>query len=404
MVGRRLEQKAASQPAQAASGPNLILVHSKGVTCQLTVAILSDTYLFLARGTARKCSAAKCYDRLAFEYRGGAHVIGAGASYPYALGGAIFVPCAVHTSQEAHDARLIASISDSARDDFYAKRRDARRKYLPRIIFVPGILGSKIDECRADGNQCSNIWGTAGAVARSNVDLSLRSDRVYRTDFVGDIFFKRVYGGVIDYIREKAEASVPDSAEDPLLTVFAYDWRVSNGDNAVLLKERICAVHAHAISSQIVIIAHSMGGLLTKVWAERYAKEPCADGKPADVAEIVFVATPHLGSPKAINALAEGYNIMFDEPSGFWGHLGYLGRFERDYTLSALNQAGPSFPSLYELLPIRTSEYCLKRKPALAKASIPAIGDDEKPVNLFDIDVWRRYDLLCRTGDTAELL
>lgn len=296
------------------------------------------------------------------------------------------------------DDTTISNIPQSARDKFYSERRVARRKSTPRIVFVPGILGSTIDECRADGSQCTNIWGTAGAVRRSDVDLSFRSDRFYRTDVVDSLFFKDVYGGALEYIRGKAESVVSDSADDALVTVFHYDWRLSNGENAKLLKERVCLVRAHAESSPIVIVAHSMGGLMTKVWAARHAKEPCPDGKKPDVAQIVFVATPHLGSPAAIKAIAEGYNILFDELTGLKRYLGWL---ERNYVLDAINQAGISFPSLYELLPIRASEYCIQQKPALAKAAVPVVGDDNEPVNLFDVDTWRRYDLLRRIGAPA---
>jgi pimeloyl-ACP methyl ester carboxylesterase len=292
------------------------------------------------------------------------------------------------------DAKTL-KISQSEQDEFYSERRAATRKNTPRIVFVPGILGSKIDECRADGSQCRNIWGTIDAVRRRDVDLSFRKDRVYHTDVVESLFFKDIYGGTLDYIRQKAESLVSDSVDDPLVKVFPYDWRVSNGENAKLLKERICVMRAQAGSSPIVIVAHSMGGLITKVWAARHAKEPCADGKMPDVTQIIFVATPHLGSPKAIKAVAEGYNLLFDELTGL---KRYLGWFERNYLLDAVNQAGISFQSLYELLPIRSSDYCMKLKPALAKASVPVDGDNDSPVNLFDVDTWRRYDLLRRIG------
>jgi pimeloyl-ACP methyl ester carboxylesterase len=179
------------------------------------------------------------------------------------------------------------------------------------------------------------------------------------------------------------------------VNVFHYDWRLSNAENATFLKDRVCLVRSRAESSPIVIVSHSMGGLMTKIWAARYGKEPCADGKKPDVAQIIFVATPHLGSPTAIKAIAEGYNFLFDELTGL---KRYLGMFERNYLLDAVNQAGISFPSLYELLPIRSSEYCSQQKPALSKASVPVVGDDNKPLNLFDVETWRRYDLLRRIG------
>lgn len=299
--------------------------------------------------------------------------------------------------KEQQQRSLEQSIPQSELDNFYEERHAAQRKNTPRIIFVPGILGSKIDECRPDGSQCVNIWGTVGAIKRE-VDLSVRPDRTYRTDVVESIFFKTIYGGVLDYIRTKAEALASDRVDDPLVTVLHYDWRLSNGDNAKLLRDRVCTLRIHAESSPIVIIAHSMGGLLTKVWAARYAKERCSNGKEPNVAQVVFVATPHLGSPKAIKALAEGYNIIFDELGGV---KRYLGIWERNYVLNSVNQAGIAFPSIYELLPIRSSEYCSSRKPALAKAAVPVVGDNNKPVSLFDIESWRRYDLLRRIGAPA---
>jgi hypothetical protein len=39
---------------------------------------------------------------------------------------------------------------------------------------------------------------------------------------------RRVYGGVIDYIRDKARFLVLDHGDDPLVTIFHYDWRKSN--------------------------------------------------------------------------------------------------------------------------------------------------------------------------------
>ena len=186
-----------------------------------------------------------------------------------------------------------------------------------------------------------------------------------------------------------------DILGDPMVNVFSYDWRQSNASNAMLLRDRICDIRAGAEKSPIVIIAHSMGELMTKIWAARYAKQACSNGKMPSVSEIVFVATPHLGSPKAIKAVVEGYNLLFDEMTG---PKRFLGWWEKNYLLDAINTAGISFPSLYELLPIRTSEYCLVHKPALGKAVIPIDGDDQKSVNLFDVETWRKYDLLQRIG------
>jgi hypothetical protein len=296
---------------------------------------------------------------------------------------------------KAPDETTILAIPQETRDEFYEGQRAARRKHAPRILLVPGILGSRIDECQPDNSQCRTIWGTVAAIVSRNIDLSVKLDRRYRTDVVDRFLFKDVYGVVLDSIRDSANKMVPPSTDDPLLTVFHYDWRQSNADTAILLKERICELRARAPSSPFYILAHSMGGLLTKIWAKRYSQEPCSHGRKPEIAQIVFVATPHLGSPKTIKAIAVGYSLLFDDVKGL---RGYLNKYETNYLLQAINEAGVSFESLYELLPIRTSEYCRNQKPELARATNPASGDDGKPINLFDVATWKRYDLLRRIG------
>jgi pimeloyl-ACP methyl ester carboxylesterase len=256
---------------------------------------------------------------------------------------------------------------------------------------IAGILGSEIDECNADNSGCTSIWGTAEAAVRKDIDLTVKADKVYRTDVVDSLFFVNMYGNVINYIRSKALTVATDRTDDPLLTVFHYDWRLSNDINAKTLAKTICEVRAHAPNSPIVVLSHSMGGLIAKIWAEKYGATACDDGTVPHVREIVFVWTPHLGSPKAIKALADGYNLLFDDLNGL---RYYLGWFERNYILTSINQSGFSFASFYELLPIRMSEYCLAKRPFLAEASDPVDGDAGKPVNLFNIEMWKRYDLL----------
>jgi hypothetical protein len=53
-----------------------------------------------------------------------------------------------------------------------------------------------------------------------------------------------------------------------------------------------------------------------------------------------------------------------------------------------------SFASIYELLPIRSSEYCQHEKPDLSLTSDPVDSEDGKPLNIFDVEVWKRFDLL----------
>ena len=285
----------------------------------------------------------------------------------------------------------------TSRDAFYRDLHASHRKNTPRIVFVPGILGSKIEECQADGTQCTPIWGTINSF-RQDIDLTINPERKYRTDVVSDVLFLQFYGPIIDYVRKKASLIASDTPTDPLVSVFAYDWRQSNTISAKLLADRICDIRKSAPDFPIIILAHSMGGLVTKIWAAHYGSQTCPNGAKPSVQEIVFVATPFLGAPKTIKAILVGYDALFDEISGI---TSYLGWFERNHVLYALNSAGISFQSLFELLPIRSSTYCQNVKSSLTKVYDPVDDENSQPIDLFDVSVWKRYDLLHRIGSSA---
>jgi hypothetical protein len=141
-----------------------------------------------------------------------------------------------------------------------------------------------------------------------------------------------------------------------MIKVFPYDWRQSNKKTAADFATFVCDTRSSAPESPIIILAHSMGGLIVKLWAAHYATQPCPSGALPKVSEIAFVATPFLGAPKAVKAIVKGYNLMFDESGGLATY--FFSFVERNYALYQINDAGISFPSIFELLPITSSEWC----------------------------------------------
>lgn len=306
----------------------------------------------------------------------------------------------------------LARLPEDVKKSYAEAIPELTRAAAPRIVFVPGILGSKIDECQAGGSQCKSIWGTVQSFA-SNVDLSLRADRRYRTDVVDSFLFSEVYGGLLDAIRREAVRLGPENPNDPILTVFHYDWRRSASDNALALSERVCAVTKAAPNAPLVIVSHSMGGLVSKVWAKRHAKQECLGGQAPNLTRMVFVATPHLGSPKTVKSIVDGYNILFDELNGLARFFSWTG-FEVEAqlremlgpngVLKSLNSAGPTFPSIYELLPIKSSADCQKKKPGLHNNPdiLNAVdGDNGAAIDIFKAKAWVEYDLLRQIGPSA---
>ncbi len=127
--------------------------------------------------------------------------------------------------------------------------RDPTKAVNP-VIIVPGILGS----AEQDG-----VW---------------RIDPIFH-----------VYDNLVDTLL------VNGYILDQTLFTFPYDWRKSNVDTAVLLKTKIDSVKVICGCSKVDIVAHSMGGLVTRYYAQsaQYGQ---------DIDNLIFLGTPHRGSPK----------------------------------------------------------------------------------------------------------
>jgi len=124
----------------------------------------------------------------------------------------------------------------------------------------------------------------------------------------------------------------PGSAEtiDPVNFIcFAYDWRrdnrISAWQLAALVKRKLqqWQQHTHNNDARVILIAHSMGGLVA-----RYYLEVLEGWK--DCRALITIGTPHRGSLKAVESLCDKHT---------------LGR-------SDLTELVRTFPSIYQLLPI----------------------------------------------------
>ncbi len=209
------------------------------------------------------------------------------------------------------------------------------------VIIIPGIMGTKI----LDGASTQKeIWPDLGDIITSFSDqflniLSLNPDGTPSSQNpveLGDII-RSVSPpvGPTSHVFDNLISKLIDSGyqENANLFVFPYDWRISDADNAVILKNKIDDILQKIDRPKINIIAHSMGGLI----AQKYV----ADTAGVNLDKLIFIGTPHLGSPKAFKTLMYG-----DDMGMRYGPLSLLNS-------SVIKQISQNMPSVYDLMPSR---------------------------------------------------
>lgn len=167
------------------------------------------------------------------------------------------------------------------------------------------------------------------------------------------------------------------------LFTFPYDWQKSIPDTAVIFKQKIDEVKKLCSCSKVDIVAHSMGGLVAKSYAQ---SNDYAD----DIGTLIFLATPHRGTPAAYLALEGGeFGNMFHDyvfkfiMDLYAEHRGFLDVFDyvNKYPVSSLS----------EILPIYS--YLLNASTSKMKA-YNDFDDKEYPRNKFLEDLSDNPDFL----------
>ena len=183
------------------------------------------------------------------------------------------------------------------------------------IVIVPGIGGSVLateDEAVAWGKSLRTLASAVVSPGRLSladhpdlvpVDLAPKTRLVGWTVIHGyDALVRKVQNAFTDVRVEVARpGAVPSGNADVLL--FPYDFRLPVRESAErLAKEvgtRLAPLTAEARSRRVVVVAHSMGGLVARYWLGPLGGAECCRA-------VITVGTPHSGAPKALDWLVNG--------------------------------------------------------------------------------------------------
>lgn len=212
------------------------------------------------------------------------------------------------------------------------------------VVLLPGILGSVLQK---DG---SDVWGlSGGAIARAlwhmgrNItDLTIPADQLDRDDYDDGVtapsllpdthlipYFWKVDG--YSFVASTLQSSLGLTPGQNYFE-FPYDWRRDNRIAARRLKDLSARWldaqrRAGAKNPKLILIAHSMGGLVS-----RYFLEVLEGWR--DTRMLITFATPFRGAVNALNFVSNGMTKRIGP-----------------VTLLDVSEMLRSFTSVYQLLP-----------------------------------------------------
>jgi len=134
--------------------------------------------------------------------------------------------------------------------------------------------------------------------------------------------FSDFYDGLVDRLRNQGFEPI----------VFAYDWRRDYETTAHVLRSLILSVSSDP-TALVDVVAHSQGGLVTRMYGDIFHDD-------ARIHSMVYLGTPHLGSPKAF-AIGQAW-------TNYESYYGTAVPLQNLKTFSFVTQ---NFPSGYALLP-----------------------------------------------------
>jgi pimeloyl-ACP methyl ester carboxylesterase len=247
------------------------------------------------------------------------------------------------------------------------------------LIFIPGVMGSLLTSKSLGGVWWINALDTARI---NQLKLSPSGEVDDNLNYqVAPFTTDNSYIGFNSAVIEQ---------DDFGLELFSYDWRKPINLSTNLLKDKILELYEKNGNQPIHLVAHSMGGLIIRATLMNHGNE--RDDKDRNlwskIGRIVFIATPHYGSPKIASYLK----------NHLWGFetLALLGFFLSRETFR-------SMWGVLSLLPAPKGIYPGTRENELKWASTDSTDPYVHPCVNFDMYKVENWKLDITEAQTSEL-
>ncbi len=219
------------------------------------------------------------------------------------------------------------------------------------VAFLPGLEASRLYD--AGGNKLWEPYGDADAAVLSlDADgKSVRND-IYTKDVIDNAYVP-IIGNVYKSFLEQLDEMKNTEHVIADYSVMPYDWRLSlddiltsgkkDGENISYLQstsspyiiQELRRLAESSDTGKVTVVAHSNGGLVAKALTNKLG---LAGSKLLD--QMIFVASPQAGTPKAIGAILHGFEQELPTTLLAFG-----------ITPQAARELAKNMPSAYNLLP-----------------------------------------------------